>query len=252
MDAPINHLKTALGGSRCTMGIWLVLASPAVAEMASHSGLDWLMIDAEHGPNTLTTIGAQLQGASAGTASAVVRVRENDAALAKQMLDLGAQSLIFPMIHDAAGAAAAVAACRYPPHGIRGIGSSIARASLWGTRENYMDTAQDQICVIVQAESRAAVENIDAIAATDGVDCVFIGPADLAADMGHTNDPTHPEVEEAILHLTNRTIAAGKAPGFFCTTTDMGRKFVAAGGRMMAIGTDSRLLNSGIQSVLGK
>jgi len=189
MDAPINRLKIALGGTRCTQGMWLGLASSAVAELAAHSGLDWLMIDAEHGPNT-------------------------------------------------------------PPHGIRGIGSSIARASLWGTRENYMDTAQDQICVIVQAESRAAVENIDAIAATDGVDCVFIGPADLAADMGHTGNPTHPEVEEAILHLTERTVACGKAPGFFRSTEEMGRKFVAAGGKMMAIGTDSRLLASGIQSVL--
>ncbi len=246
MNVPENKLKSALNAGTATRGIWLCLGSPAIAEMAGHAGPDWCLIDFEHGPNTLTTIEDQLRALGSTPASAVVRLPMAEEWLVKQVLDLGAQSLLFPMIHTGDQAAAAVAACRYPPHGRRGIGAAVARASGWGRYPNYTGQANDQICVIVQAESRASVENIDAIAATDGVDCVFVGPADLSADMGHVGNPDHPEVQEAIAHIIARTRAAGKAPGLFGTNPAQFDQHITGGVTMLAAGADSLLLHGAI------
>lgn len=249
MPAPANRLKSALRSGAHTRGVWLTLASASVAEMAGHSGLDWCLIDGEHAPNTLQTIQAQLQALSGTPASAVVRLASAEPWMAKQVLDLGAQSLIFPMIHSGADAARAVAACRYPPHGVRGIGASVARVSGWGREADYMSNADDEICVIVQAESRAALDNIDDIAGTDGVDCVFVGPADLSADLGHIGNPDHREVQEAIAHIIARTMAAGKAPGLFGTVPAHFDAHARAGVKMLAVGTDSLLLNRALTAL---
>lgn len=251
MPAPLNRFKIALSGDRPLKGIWLTLASPAIAELAGNTGLDWLLIDGEHAPNTLTSLQAQLQAIEGTTASPIVRLPMAQPWLVKQVLDLGAQSLLFPMIHTAEDAAAAVASCRYPPHGVRGIGATIARASGWGREADYIQTADAQICVVVQAESRSAVDNIDDIAAVEGVDCVFIGPADLAADMGHTGNPAHPEVQEAISHMIDRIKSAGKAPGLFGSDPNKVEDYLASGVRMLAVGTDSLLLSNAMRE-LGK
>ncbi len=249
MPAPHNTLKAAFRTGRPTKGVWLTLTSAAVAEMAGHSGLDWCLIDGEHAPNTLQTIQSQLQALASTPASAVVRLPASAPWMAKQVLDLGAQSILFPMIHTAQDAADAVAACRYPPAGIRGVGAAVSRASGWSRDAAYLSNADDEICVIVQAESRAAVDNIDAIAATEGVDCVFIGPADLAADLDHIGTPGHPEVQEAIAHVINRTKAAGKAPGLFGTDPNHFDAQQDAGIQMLAVGTDSILLNRALTAL---
>ena len=245
MPAPRNALKAAMKSGQSTKGVWLTLASPLVAEMAGQAGFDWCLIDSEHAPNTLQTIQAQLQALAATPTSAAVRLPASEAWMAKQVLDLGAQSLLFPMIHTAEAAAKSVAACRYPPQGVRGIGASVARVSGWGREADYMSNANDEICVMVQAESRAAVDNIDDIAATEGVDCVFIGPADLSADMGHIGNPAHPEVQEAIVHMVRRIVAAGKAPGIFGGCPTEVKDLL----QMQAVGTDSKLLQTAFQSL---
>lgn len=249
MKTPHNTLKQALAEGKTTRGVWLTLAHASIAEMAGQVGFDWALIDGEHAPNTLPTIQAQLQALAATPTPAVVRLPTNDAALIKQILELGAQSLVFPMIHDAASAADVVAATRYPPQGRRGIGSSIARSGGWGAYEDYLTTASDEICVIVQAESQRAVDNIDAIAAVDGVDCVFIGPADLSADMGYLGQPNHPSVHEAISHMVARIRAAGKAPGLYGTVPDEFARWEAEGVQMLAIGADSALLAGALRGL---
>ena len=213
MPAPLNALKAALAKGMPQVGLWMAFAHPTAAQIASTAGFDWCLIDAEHGPNDVPLIQAQLQAMRGGEASVVVRIPVGDARIVKQMLDMGVQSLLVPMVNSAAEAEAMVRATRYPPHGIRGVGAAQAGASDYGGMTDYLTTAADQICLIVQAESRAAIEDIDAIAATDGVDCVFIGPADLAADMGHLGNPSHPDVVAAIAHACARIRAAGKSAG---------------------------------------
>lgn len=227
----------------------MTLASGVVAEMASHAGFDWCLIDAEHGPNDLITIQGQLQAMNGAPASAVVRVPVAEDWMLKQVLDLGAQTVLIPMIDTADQAAKAVAACTYPPQGVRGLGSALARASGYNAIADYPATANDQICVMVQVESKMAIENIDAIAATQGVDVVFIGPADLSADMGYLGKTDAPEVEDAIAHAIARIHAAGKVPGIvlfdpadFQRYIDMGVGFLGVGSDVTSLGASLRNL----------
>lgn len=163
--------------------------------MLADAGFDWLLIDGEHAPNTVPSILAQLQALAAYPVRPVVRASWNDTVQIKQLLDLGVQTLLVPMVQDATEAAAAVAATRYPPQGVRGVGSAMARASRWNRVGGYLAQANGEMCVLVQVETRAGLAHLDAIAATEGVDGVFIGPADLAADMGHLGNPGHPDAE---------------------------------------------------------
>lgn len=249
MPAPVNQLKTNLLNGQLQKGLWMVLASGVVAEMASHAGFDWCLIDAEHGPNDLITIQGQLQAMNGAPASAVVRVPVAEDWMLKQVLDLGAQTVLIPMIDTADQAAKAVAACTYPPQGVRGLGSALARASGYNAIADYPATANDQICVMVQVESKMAIENIDAIAATQGVDVVFIGPADLSADMGYLGKTDAPEVEDAIAHAIARIRAAGKVPGIvlfdpadFQRYIDMGVGFLGVGSDVTSLGASLRNL----------
>lgn len=245
MPAPLNRLKANLLEGKLQKGLWMGLASATAAELASRAGFDWCLIDAEHGPNNLVTIQAQLQAMNGAPATPVVRVPVAEDWVLKQVLDLGAQNVLIPMIDTADQAAKAVAACRYPPQGARGLGSVLARASGYSAIPDYAETANDQICVMVQAESKAAIENIDAIAATEGVDVVFIGPADLSADMGFLGQPDAPEVEEAIAHAIGRIRAAGKVAGIVMFNPAEVPRYIDLGVGFFGVGSDvTSLANS--------
>jgi 4-hydroxy-2-oxoheptanedioate aldolase len=242
MPAPENRLKAALSRGELQLGCWLSMATPASAEIAGGAGFDWVLIDGEHAPNDLGSIRAQLQALNGSASSSVVRVPFGEPWILKRMLDLGAQSLLVPMIDTAEQARAMVRAVRYPPHGIRGVGAGFARASRYGAIADYQSTADDQICLLVQAESRKAIENIDEIARTDGVDAVFIGPSDLSADMGHLGNPGAPEVVAAIHHAIARIRAAGKAVGIIAFGSGEAKTWADAGVRFIATASDVKAL----------
>jgi 4-hydroxy-2-oxoheptanedioate aldolase len=238
MPAPLNRLKQRLAAGETVFGCWLGMADPYAAEMASTCGFDWLLIDGEHAPNDLRTTMAQLQVIEPSPSLPVVRLRDDDPARIKQALDAGAQSLLIPMIETADQALRAVRATRYPPEGIRGVGSSLARASRFSAVPDYLTTANDQICLILQVESRAGLASLDGILALEGIDCVFIGPADLAADMGHLGNAAHPEVRGAVMDALARIAASGKAAGVLSTEDPFIADCLAAGARFVGVGID--------------
>ena len=249
MPAPVNMLKAQLLDGQLQKGLWMGLANGAVAEMAAHAGFDWCLIDAEHGPNDLITIQSQLQAMNGAPAAAVVRVPVAEDWMLKQVLDLGAQTVRIPMIDTAEQAARAGAACKYPPHGVRGVGSALARASGYNAIPDYPTTANDQVCVMVQVESRAAIDNIDAIAGTDGVDVVFIGPADLSADMGYLDQLDAPEVEAAIAHAIARIRAAGKVAGIVLFNPRDFPRYIDKGVGFLGIGSDVTVLGGALRGL---
>jgi len=245
MPAPKNKVKQALANGDMQIGLWLGTAHPMLAEIAASAGYDWCLIDGEHGPNDVPTILAQLQAMSGGDASVVVRVPTGQDWLLKQVLDIGAQTVMVPMVETADQAAACARAVRYPPDGVRGLANAMIRASDYNAITDYPATANDEICLIVQVESAAAIENIDAIAGVDGVDVVFIGPSDLSADMGFTGNAGAPEVVAAIKHAVTRIRAAGKAAGIIgggdCTEMrDIGVTFLGLSADVTVIATALR------------
>jgi 4-hydroxy-2-oxoheptanedioate aldolase len=238
MPAPQNRLKHRLAAGETVFGCWLGMADPYVAEMAATCGFDWLLIDGEHAPNDLRSTMAQLAVIEPSPSLPVVRLRDDDPARIKQALDAGAQSLLIPMIETAEQAARALAATRYPPQGIRGVGSSLARASRFSAIADYLKTAGGQICLILQVESRAGLAALDAILAIPDIDCVFIGPSDLAADMGHLGDANHPEVRAAVMDALARIAASGKAAGVLSTDDAFIADCLKAGARFVGVGID--------------
>jgi 4-hydroxy-2-oxoheptanedioate aldolase len=238
MPAPVNRLKHRLAAGETVYGCWLGMADPYTAEMAATCGFDWLLIDGEHAPNDLRSTLGQLAVLQPSPSLPVVRLRDDDPARIKQMLDAGAQSLLIPMIESAEQAERALRATRYPPEGIRGVGSSLARASCFSAIPDYLATANDQICLIVQVESRAGLAALDEILALPGIDCVFIGPADLAADMGHLGNAGHPDVHVAVMDALSRIAASGKAAGVLSTEDDFIADCVQAGARFVGVGID--------------
>ncbi len=242
MKQPHNAFKAALARGDAQVGLWLSLADAYVAEMIATAGFDWLLIDAEHAPNDLRTVLAQLQAVAPYPVSAVVRPVVGNTALIKQYLDVGVQSLLVPMVHSAAQAAEVVAATRYAPRGTRGLGGAMARVTRWSRIDDYVAHAHDEICVLVQAESKEAMANLAAIAAVDGVDGVFFGPADLSASMGHLGEPDHPEVLAAIDAGIATVLAAGKAPGIISTDPKVSERYLRAGALFVAVGVEADLL----------
>ncbi|MEY2771311.1 MAG: hypothetical protein RIQ38_1730 [Pseudomonadota bacterium] len=245
MPMPINPFKQALRERRPQIGLWMGLAHAYTAEICALAGFDWLVIDGEHAPNDLRTILSQLQTLAAYPASQpVTRIPVGETALIKQVLDLGAQTLLVPMVDTPEQAAELVRACRYPQAdgggGVRGMAG--ARASRWGVYEDYARRANEEVCLLVQVESRLGLQNLDAIAATPGVDGVFIGPADLSASMGHIGQPGHPEVKAAIDEAIARILRAGKAPGILTLDPAMARHYLALGALFVAVGLDTQIL----------
>ncbi|MFM0081746.1 4-hydroxy-2-oxoheptanedioate aldolase [Paraburkholderia sediminicola] len=234
----LNPFKAALANGQRQIGFWLSMADAYLAEVSATAGFEWLLIDAEHAPNDVRSILAQLQAVAPYSAEAVVRPVNGDPALLKRLLDIGARNLLVPMIDTADQARACVAAVRYPPHGIRGVGSAVGRASRWSSRTDYLDIADSEICLLVQAETVTALDNLEAICAVDGVDGIFIGPADLAASMGHRGKPGHPEVQNAIEAAMRTIIASGKAAGTLTSDPVLARRYLELGCTFVATGVD--------------
>ncbi len=243
MQTPVNTFKKALRQGQAQIGMWLSLPHSLSTEICAGAGFDWLLLDGEHTPNDLQSMLVHLQTIAAYRSQPVCRVPVGDAALIKQYLDLGVPNLLVPMVDTPEQAQALVQACRYPPHGIRGMAG--ARASRWGRYPRYAHEANDQVCLLVQAETRLALSNLDAIAAIDGVDGVFIGPADLSASMGHVGNPGHPEVQAAIEDAIARILKAGKAPGILTADTKLARRYLELGTLFVAVGLDTAILMRG-------
>jgi 4-hydroxy-2-oxoheptanedioate aldolase len=235
---PGNSFKTALSQKQPQIGLWLSMAEPYLAEVSATAGFDWLLIDGEHAPNDLRSTLSALQAIAPYRSQPVVRAVSGDVHLIKQLLDIGAQNLLIPMVDTAEQARQLVRATQYPPLGIRGVGSMVARSSRWAARTNYLDVADSEICLLVQAESVLALENLEAICAVDGIDGVFIGPADLAASMGFRGQPFHPEVQAAIERTITTIVATGKAAGTLMSDPKVARRYLALGATFVATGVD--------------
>ncbi len=252
MPAPLNPFKDALAKGEIQFGCWVALADPYSAEVMGQAGFDWLVVDGEHGPNDLRSILAQLQVLAATDAHPVVRVPVGETWILKQVLDAGAQTVLVPMVQSADQARQLVRDVRFPPHGDRGVGYALARASRFGTIADYGTSADAQICLLVQVENRKGLAALDEVLTLDGVDGVFIGPADLAADMGHMGNAEHPEVQDAIMDALRRIAAAGKAPGILSTQDAMTDAAIAAGARFVAVGADVLLLGQAARGLAAR
>ena len=233
-----NIFKTALTEGRPQIGLWLSMADAYLAEVSASAGFDWLLIDGEHAPNDLRSTLAALQAIAPYASQAVVRAASDDMHLIKQLLDIGAQNLLVPMVNTAEQALRLVSATQYPPAGLRGVGSAVARSSRWNARTNYLDEADSEVCLLVQVETVTALENLQAICDVDGVHGVFIGPADLAASMGHRGRSDHPDVLAAIEAAIRTVVRSGKAAGTLTSGSARGRHYLDMGCTFVATGVD--------------
>lgn len=238
MPAPTNRFKARLKAGDHLIGCWMSFAEGITAEIMGTAGFDWLVIDGEHSPNDLRSIRDQLVALAACETEPVVRVPIGETWMIKQVLDLGAQTVLVPMVETKDQAEALVRACRYPPFGTRGVGAAAARATRFGAIPDYVTTADDQICLLVQVESRAGIAALDDILSVDGVDGVFIGPADLSTDMGFQGKSTDPHVQEVIRGAIARIAAAGKAPGILGTEDAVTEGYRDMGAQFLAVGID--------------
>jgi 4-hydroxy-2-oxoheptanedioate aldolase len=252
MPAPRNIFKAALKARQSQIGLWLGLADSYAAELCASAGFDWLLIDGEHAPNDLRSILAQLQAIAPYPTSAVVRPPIGEVHRLKQLLDIGAQTILVPMIETADHARAMVAAVRYPPDGVRGVGSGLARASAFNRIPDYLHTADREICLLLQVESRRALDNLAEILTVDGVDGIFVGPADLAAALGHLGNPGHKEVQDAIEGALTRIIKTGRAAGILTAEEALAKRYLELGASFVAVGTDVSLLSRATSTLAGR
>jgi 4-hydroxy-2-oxoheptanedioate aldolase len=241
MDLPLNHFKRAILEGRQQIGLWVSLANAYGAEIVAGSGFDWLLIDAEHSPNDPTTVLPQLQAVSAYPVSPIVRPAWNDKVLIKRYLDIGTQSLLVPYVQTEDEALAAVAATRFPTRGVRGV-AGVTRASRFGRVSHYANRAEQELCLLVQIETREGLDNLERIAKVDGVDGVFIGPADLAAGLGHLGEQGHPEVQAAIKDAIARIKSCRKPAGILAVDEATARRYIEWGTTFTAVGLDAMVL----------
>lgn len=242
MKMPKNQFLRALRAGQAQIGLWVGLADANAAELLAGCGFDWLLLDGEHAPNDPRSVLSQLRALAPYPVSPIVRPVQGDMALIKQYLDLGAQTLLIPMVDTAEQAALMVKAMRYPPEGLRGVGAALARASRWNQVEGYLDQANEEMCLLVQAETVQAMANLAEIAAVPGVEGVFFGPADLSASMGYRGQPSHPEVQRALLEGIATVRAAGKAAGILSADPAQAQGYLDAGALFVAVGVDTSLL----------
>ena len=244
-----NRFKQALSTGRAQIGLWTSLADPYAIEIVAGAGFDWLLIDAEHGPNDVRSVLRQLQTVAAYPTEPVVRLPVGDPVLIKQYLDTGAHSLLIPMVEAGEQAQGLVAATRYAPHGIRGVAS--ARASRWGGIGDYFSCANELVCLLLQVETRKGLENLDEIL-VDGVDGVFIGPSDLAASLGYLGNPGHPEVVSTIESAIARIKDSGKAAGILTADNALARRYIELGVTFCAVGIDTIMLAQAARALARK
>ncbi len=251
MQLPVNRFKHAILAGRRQIGLWSSLGSPTAMEMLAHSGFDWFVLDTEHAPNELPDVIAQMRVLANSPAEAVVRPAWNDMVLIKRFLDAGAQTLLVPFIQNADEARQAVRSMRYPPDGVRGV-SVAQRANRYGRVADYHARAQDELCLLVQLETRSALDQLEAIAEVDGVDGIFIGPSDLAADLGHLGNPAHPEVQDAIRSAVERCRAVGKPAGILTPVEEEARRYLDWGFTFVAVGSEMGLLRKAADALAAR
>lgn len=247
MKAPLNILKKALKDGRTQFGCWINMASTIGVELAGRAGFDWILIDAEHGPNGINEITAQLQALEGLGTPSVVRIPIGETWIIKQILDAGAQSILVPIVESAEQVRSLVAAVRYPPNGNRGVGSAVSRAGQFGNLTDYLQSADQQICLIVQLETRAGIDALDEMLAEDGIDGIFIGPSDLAADMGYLGELNAPVVQHTIADALRRISASGKAAGILSLKDSETPAHLENGARMIGIASDVLELNAALR-----
>ena len=251
MDLPANTFKRALKANKLQIGLWSSLSSHYAVELLAGSGFDWLLLDTEHSPNDLESVLQQLQAAAPYPTHPVVRVPWNDMVTIKRYLDIGAQSLLIPYVQNAEEAKAAVAYTRYPPKGVRGVAGA-TRATRFGRVKDYAKRAHEEICVLVQVETQTALDSLEKIAAVDGVDGVFIGPADLHASLGYAGETNNPKVMPIIDDAIRRIRKAGKAPGILTGVEADAKRWIQCGGLFVAVGADTGVLARGSEALAAK
>lgn len=252
-----NWIKQSLHARKATVGCWLTLASPAVAEAISHCGFNWLLIDAEHAPNDVGDIAAQLRAVDAARANgadvhAAVRVQANDPVLVKRAMDCGAGTIFFPTVETVDEATLAIASTRFPHNGnggLRGI-AGLVRAGRYGLDTDYANDANQHACAVLQIETVKGLRNVEGIAALPGADCLFVGPADLSASLGHLGQVHHPEVLEAVGHILNVCKRAGKAAGIFAASAEEAARYRERGFSLIALHSDVAWLTRGASKAL--
>ena len=252
MELSVNQFKQAIKAGKPQIGIWSSLSSYISAEVLADAGFDWVLLDTEHSPNELPMVQNQLDALSygTGTTEGIVRPAWNDIVLMKRYLDVGARTLLIPYVQNAEEAKRAVTGLRYPPGGMRGV-SGCTRANRYGRIKDYFRRVHDEVCLLLQVETRTALANLEAIAGIDGVDGIFIGPNDLAADMGHLGNWQHPEVWKVMEDAAKRIRAAGKAPGILVGEAD-GKRCIDMGYLFVAVGSDLVMLARGADALAAK
>jgi 4-hydroxy-2-oxoheptanedioate aldolase len=252
MDLPVNQFKQAIKSGKPQIGIWSSLCSYIAAEVLADAGFDWVLLDTEHSPNELPMVQNQLDALSygTGTTEGIVRPAWNDIVLIKRYLDVGARTLLIPYVQNAEEARRAVTGLRYPPGGMRGV-SGCTRANRYGRVKDYFKHVHDEVCLLLQVETRTALSNLEAIAEIDGVDGIFIGPNDLAADMGHLGNWQHPEVWKVMEDAAKRIRKVGKAPGILVGEAD-GKRCIEMGYLFVAVGSDLVMLARGADALAAK
>ena len=241
MELPVNRFKRALKAGDRQIGLWCTLSNHYAIEVVAGAGFDWLLIDTEHSPNELEMVLSQLQAAAPYDTHPVVRVPWNDMVTIKRFLDIGAQTLLIPYVQNEDEAKKAVAHTRYPPEGVRGVAGS-TRANRFGRVKDYARRASEELCVLVQVETRTALDNLEAIAAVEGVDGVFIGPADLHASLGYAGQTSHPDVKALIDDAIGRIRRSGKAAGVLTSAEGDARHWLELGCQFVAVGVDASIL----------
>ncbi len=236
-----NAFKRAIAAGQLQIGLWSSLCSNIGAEIIGDAGFDWILLDTEHSPNEIPDLFSQLQAIGRGGSTPIVRPAWNDPVLAKRCLDIGTQTLLFPYVQNAEEARRAVASTRYPPEGIRGVAVA-SRASRFGRTPGYLTRANSEMCVLVQVETRSALDELEAIAKVEGVDGVFIGPSDLAASLGHLGNPQHGDVQKAMQDAVTRLKALGKPAGILTANEEEARRYIDWGFLFVAVGADVGLL----------
>jgi 4-hydroxy-2-oxoheptanedioate aldolase len=249
MPAPTNSFKQALANGDRVIGCWLSFAEASAAEIMGTAGFDWLVIDGEHGPNDIRSIRDQLMALHSSPSHPVVRVPVGETWMIKQVLDAGAQTVLVPMVESGDQARELVRACTYPPLGNRGVGATATRATRCGSVSDYIQTADEEICLLVQVENRAGMEALDDILAVEGVDGVFIGPADLSTDMGYAGNAAAPEVRDVISDAIDLIREAGKAPGILGVSEDAVQTYSDMGAQFLAVGIDVLLLTQAARAL---
>lgn len=245
-----NLFREALRSKSITYGCWLGVPDPTVAELAAGAGYDWLLIDHEHAPFELSDVMAHLRAMSAYPVEPIVRPVDGSPSLLKKLLEIGTQTFLVPMVDTAEQAEACAAALFFPPRGIRGVGSSLARAARWNQVDDYLKSANDEICLLVQAETVTALNNLDAILSVDGVDGVFLGPSDLAASMGKLGNPSDPEVVEAIKQALQKIRAAGKEAGILTLDLAAIECYRNCGANFIGVAVDTLVIGNGFRERL--